>query len=140
MRRTHAFHPRLRRRLTWLVMLALLWQQVALAAYACGVAPPEHAATAMSVSKSMGMDDACAQGMAQAPSAKHPLCQAHCQPDRTTQPDVRAGTVPPSLFAALPAVSPSLRMVRITTRAPERLERLRAPPPPVSLLFCSLLI
>src|SRR5690242_5468446 len=134
MRRTHTFHPRLRRRLTWLVILALLWQQIALAAYACGVAPPEHVATAVSVSKNMGMDEACADGMAQAPSANHPLCHAHCQPDHTTQPDARAGTVPPSLFAALPAVPPSLRMLQITTRAPERLERLRAPPPPVSLL------
>jgi hypothetical protein len=138
MRRTHTFHPRLRRRLTWLVILALLWQQVALAAYACG-APPEHATTAVSVSKSVGMDDSCMAGMAQAPS-KPPLCQAHCQPDHTTQPDARAGTVPPGLFAALPAALPSLRMVQITTKAPERLERLRAPPPPVSLLFCSLLI
>ena len=41
-----AFRPRTRRRLSWLVALLLLWQQVAMAAYACGAVPAAVGAAA----------------------------------------------------------------------------------------------
>jgi hypothetical protein len=139
MRRLPRFHPRTRRRLTWLVVLLLAWQQLAVAAYACTM-PSVAAPVAMAGADRMAMEDSCpsmhdGQGLP-------PLCQAHCHPVHAAQPDARTGSVPPSLFAALPvtagAVSPAA--LDLAAQAPERRYRLRAPPPPASLLFCSLLI
>lgn len=140
MRRLPCLHPRTRRRLTWLVMLLLAWQQLAVAAYACTMPPSASASMAMAGADRMAMEDTC-PSMHDAPS-RPPLCQAHCYPNHAAQPDARAGSVPPSLFAALPvtegAVSPAA--LDLAAQAPERHYRLRAPPPPASLLFCSLLI
>src|SRR3569623_413138 len=109
MRRLPCFYPRIRRRLTWLVVLLLAWQQLAGAAYACTMPPSAAAPVAMAGADRMAMEDTC-PSMHDAQS-RPPLCQAHCYPDHAAQPDARAGAVPPSLFAALPvtegAVSPA---------------------------------
>lgn len=139
MRHPYRLRPCTRRRLTWLVVLLITWHQLALAAYACAM-PPTAAPVAMASEASMAMDESCLsmhKGTIQPP----PVCQAHCQPDHATQPEARTGSVPPSVLAALPPISPSLPFTGVPTgRTPQRLHRLRAPPPPVSLLFCSLLI
>lgn len=132
--------PVTRRRLVWLVALLLLWQQVAMAAYACTLAPvPATAALVSSHGDMAAMGDACPP--VPPGSTDHPLCQAHCHPDHAAQPDARAGSVPPSLLAALPPIWPMPALAASTSgNTPERLQRLRAPPPPASLLYCSLLI
>lgn len=137
MRRLSRIRPRTRRRLAWLALLLLAWQQLALAAYACAMpsAMPMPAATA----DRMAMGEACPSVRGE--QAQLALCQAHCHPDRATQPEARSGTVPPSLLASLPVEWPTLpATAAATAHGPERLYRLRAPPPPASLLFCSLLI
>jgi hypothetical protein len=138
MRRVFRLRPTTRRRLAWLVAFLLLWQQVAMAAYACTMAPVAqtmamHAGDAAMHEACPSMVDSHANGQA--------LCQAHCHPDHVTQPDGRAGSVPPSLLAALPVSWPPLMQATVPARAtPAWLHRLRAPPTPASLLFCSLLI
>ncbi|HXD36090.1 MAG TPA: hypothetical protein VN624_05515 [Rhodanobacter sp.] len=135
-----AFHirPRTRRRLAWLVALVLLWQQVAVAAYACTTVPALPAAVATQADSMAAMDDGCA-GMPAAPA--DPLCRQHCQPDHATQVDARTASVP---FNALASPPPALLSVAIVAPLSHRtlahLDRLRAPPPIPRLLFCSLLI
>lgn len=132
--------PVARRRLAWLVVVLLLWQQVAVAAYVCVAAPvpPATATLAVAVhSSSMAMADDCAD-MA---TPVDPLCRQHCQPDHATQVDARTASVPASALPALPPVLPSVTAVTLPSeRALIQRERLRAPPPIPRLLFCSLLI
>lgn len=85
MKRAFHIHPRIRRRLAWLVALLLLWQQVAVAAYACATVPASPA---------------------------DPNCQQHCQPDHATQVDVRTASVPLNVLTALPPMSLSVAAVR----------------------------
>jgi hypothetical protein len=135
MHRSFRLRSDTRRRVVWLALLLLVWQQLAVAAYACAMPP----STAMPGVGQMAMEAACPS--MQGEHGHSPVCQAHCHPDHAAQPDARAGTVPPSLFAALPVDPPALAAnLGSITGAPERLYRLRAPPPPASLLFCSLLI
>ncbi|WP_336807188.1 hypothetical protein [Fulvimonas yonginensis] len=139
MRRKHRLRPRTRRQLSWLVALLLFWQQVALAAYACSVAPGTGMPSMPAPASHAALNSDCGSMHAQPTQA--PMCQAHCQADHAAQPEARTHTVPPSLLAALPAPLPVLPMARAPRgRASERSYRLRAPPPPASLLFCSLLI
>lgn len=139
MRHPSRLRPITRRRLAWLVALLLLWQQVALAAYACTVTPGAGMPMPMSATSSMAMGDHC-PSMPEG-STQGPLCQAHCHADHAAQPDARSGSVPPGLLATLPAVWPMPTVVSsASSRVPERLDRLRTLTPPVSLLFCSLLI
>ncbi|THD07365.1 hypothetical protein [Rhodanobacter lindaniclasticus] len=142
MKRAFRLRPVTRRHLAWLVVLLLLWQQVAVAAYACTSAPASAGADAVAVavhSSSMAaMGDRCAE-MPAAPV--DPLCHQHCQPDHATQVDARSATVPASTLAALPPESPSVAAVASPTqRSLARHDRLQAPPPVPRLLFCSLLI
>ena len=85
MKRAFHIRPRTRRRLAWLVALLLLWQQVAVAAYACATVPASPA---------------------------DPNCQQHCQPDHATQVDVRTASVPLNVLTALPPMSLSVAAVR----------------------------
>ncbi len=136
-----AFRPRTRRRLSWLVALLLLWQQVAMAAYACGAVPAAvgAAAAAAHTSAMARMGDGC-EGMA-APAAD-PLCRPHCQPDHATQADMRTASVPFSTLAMLPPEVLSIAIVALPSeRSLIRRNRFCAPPlVPPRLLFCSLLI
>jgi len=140
MKRAFCLRPQTCRRLAWLVVLLLSWQQVAVAAYVCVGVPASTGAAAVVVhAPSMAaMGDGCAQ-MPGAPV--DPLCHQHCQPDHATQVDARGATVPASTLAALPPESPSVAAVASPTqRALARHDRLRTPPPVPRLLFCSLLI
>ena len=139
MRPTHRLRSRTRRRLTWLAVVLLTWHQLALAAYACAMTPTAPP-MAMASAAGMAMSGTCAS-MGQGPEHQGALCQAHCHPDRATQPDARTGSVPPSALAALPVYWPEPALiVAMPSRVPERFVRLRAPPPPATLLYCSLLI
>jgi hypothetical protein len=142
MKRAFRLRPQTRRRLAWLVVLLLSWQQVAVAAYACVGAPTSAGAAAVAVavhSSSMAtMGDGCAE-MPAAPV--DPLCHQHCQPDHATQVDARSASVPASTLVALPPQSPSVIAVASPSeRTLTRRDRLQAPPPIPRLLFCSLLI
>jgi hypothetical protein len=132
--------PVARRRLAWLVVVLLLWQQVAVAAYACVAAQAAPAAAALAVavhSSSMAMADGCADMT----TPVDPLCRQHCQPDHATQVDARTASVPASALSALPRVLVSVTGGALPSeRGLFRRERLRAPPPIPRLLFCSLLI
>lgn len=128
-----------RRRLIWLVSLLLLWQQVALAAYACQAAPKSIGQmTAMTAISMNSMDGDCPD-MHGSPTS--PLCQKHCAPDHATQVDARSTSVP---LSALTAVPPMLMSVAIVAHQSEqslaRLDQRRKPPAIPRLLFCSLLI
>lgn len=141
MRPAFRLRPLARRRLAWLVALLLLWQQVAVAAYACVTAPASSGtvavAVAMHASSMAAMGDRCA-GMT---VPADPLCRQHCQPDHATQVDARSASVPASTLAALPPELPSVAAVALPShRALLRRDQLRAPPPIPRLLFCSLLI
>lgn len=142
MKRAFRLRPQTRRRLAWLVVLLLSWQQVAVAAYACVGVPASAGAAAVAVavhSSSMAaMGDRCEE-MPAAPV--DPLCRQHCQPDHATQVDARNASVPASTLAALPPQSPSVAAVALSSqRTLARRDRLQAPPPIPRLLFCSLLI
>ncbi|MBP1475406.1 hypothetical protein J7I44_13920 [Frateuria sp. MAH-13] len=140
MARLRLLRPATRRRLAWLVAVLLVWQQLAMAAYACTL-PPSAIAPAMAVASAnaMAMEGTCPTMHDSVPDRT--VCQAHCHPDRAAQPDARTGSVPPSALAALPVYWPAPTLALATSgRAPQRLDRLRAPPPPATLLYCSLLI
>ncbi|MEO7440312.1 MAG: hypothetical protein ABIU96_07660 [Rhodanobacter sp.] len=129
-----------RRRLVWLVTLLLLWQQVALAAYACqAVAEPMGQVTAMmSTASTSAMDDGCAD-MRDTPAS--PLCQQHCTPDHATQVDARPMSVPLSALTAVPPMLMSVASIVLSSdRALTRHELRQTPPSIPRLLFCSLLI
>lgn len=123
---------RARRRLhiALVAILCLLFQQLAVAAYACPLqqAPPEPAPVSAHCA---GMD-------MQAAEASPALCGKHCAPDAATPADqaklsVPALPLPPLMFA--PAVAS--RADRVAACATVPLER--SDPPP-RLRFCSLLI
>ncbi|HET9819156.1 MAG TPA: hypothetical protein VFP92_08335 [Rhodanobacteraceae bacterium] len=84
---------RTRLRLTLLAVVALLFQQTALAAYVCSVAdmPAGNAAMAMHC------EDIPMAQAEQSPA----LCSAHCTLQPVTTPNVHAPTVPPLLMPAL---------------------------------------
>lgn len=133
--------PVARRRLAWLVVVLLLWQQVAVAAYACVAAPASVATAALVVTVHSSSMAAMGEGCADMTAPVDPLCRQHCQPDHATQVDARTASVPASALSALPPVLLSVTAVALPSeRALIRRERLRAPPPIPRLLFCSLLI
>ena len=122
---------RTRLRLSLLVLASLLFQQVAMAAYACELvdaAPPPMP---------VGMEH-CAQMDMAPPQAESPaLCEKHCAPDLSLLTDATPPSVP---TLALP---PSFALV---LHAPARdaaqyvdVPISRSDPPP-RLRYCSLLI
>ena len=111
----------------FILLLSLLFQQAALAAYLCPVEQgPAPAAMAMAHCEEMP------------PAASTPLCTKHCNPDTSTTPDVRVGQVPALLLPPLRFVAPELRVAR-DSRACASVPLVRSDPPP-TLRFCSLLI
>jgi hypothetical protein len=80
---------RLSSRFAWVALLAFLFQQAAMAAYACPIEAPSAPQAMMASCEDMEMPD----------SASPSLCDKHCNPDHSTTPDIRVGQVPP---AALP--------------------------------------
>jgi hypothetical protein len=133
-----------RARLTrWLLLgsvLFMLGLQSALAAYACAM--PSRTMGSVMVMEASAMDASMAKNC---PEMQHApvdrlLCAKHCASDASAPADVRPLSVPPNLLTALAPVWPMVVMQTQVAVDPERLYRLRAPPPPTTLLFCSLLI
>lgn len=83
------FRQRRRRiRFVCLTLVALLFQQIALAAYVC----PD---TEMPDSSQAALTDC--EGMAKPDPQAAVLCDKHCHPDYSTTPDLRIAQVPPAL-------------------------------------------
>jgi hypothetical protein len=127
----------------WLLTLALLLmlgQQAVLAAYACAVPPGAMGQmTALSPQASMkAMHRSCPEMRGQTDQL---LCQKHCAPDHTAQPDVRLPSVPQNLLTALPPM-PSAAVIAVSSveHARDRRHRLRPSPLADTRLFCSLQI
>lgn len=121
---------RQRLRIALLVIVCLLSQQVALAAYLCPLEQMPAKTTAMA--------KPCAE-MGMAPQQDNPvLCQKHCSPDYTVTTDAAKLSVPPLALPPLilaPAFLQSASHVAIQADVPIA----RSDPPP-RLRFCSLLI
>lgn len=121
---------RLRFRFAWLALVTLLFQQVALAAYACQLneipdSSQQH--VVMTDCESMAKPDP------QAPA----LCEKHCHPDYSTTPDLRiaqAPALPPAHFDVRAALPPPT-----TTQHYEDVPRCCCDPP-LRERFCSLQI
>lgn len=131
---------RLTRGLLLVGALFMLGLQTALAAYACTM-PPTLVGPVMAMGTAAG--DAAMRGTC--PEMRHAaadrvLCAQHCASQASAPSDARPMTVPPNLLAALPPVLPLVVPPTPAASIPERYYRLRAPPPPATLLFCSLLI
>ncbi|WP_284397987.1 hypothetical protein [Dyella lipolytica] len=134
-----------RARLTrWLLLagvLFMLGMQSALASYACAM-PSEMMEATMGMSTSA----ADASMAATCPQMKHTaadrmVCAKHCASDASAPTAVHPLSVPPSVLVALPPELPAAVALTSPMTAQQRQrDRLRAPPPPASLLFCSLLI
>ena len=77
--------PRLSSRFVWVALLAFLFQQAAMAAYACPIETPPVPQVMMAGCEGMEMPDQAAPF----------LCDKHCNPDHSTTPDVRTAQVPP---------------------------------------------
>ncbi len=120
---------RQRLRVAWLALLALLFQQIALAAYACPnvQVPPPHA-------RMIGCED-----MTIPDPGAPALCDQHCQRDHLTTTDVRTAQVPP---LALPPqhfdLAASL-LPPVPAQYYRNVPTCRSDPPPAQR-FCSLQI
>lgn len=121
-----------RLRVTVLTVFCLLFQQVAVAAYACAM--EMSPATNVSECHSRGDDGADVDDGA---DAADPLCEKHCFPDESTQAEARSISVPalglpPAQF--LPVASPTGERTREHCRASH------GPAPPPELAYTRLLI
>ncbi len=126
-----AFRTRsLRLRFAWLALLALLFQQVALAAYACPVSetPPEPQMV-MAGCEGMEMPDP------QAPA----LCDQHCLRDHVTSQDLKAPQVPSLTLPPLHFALTSALLPPVEAQYYEDVPTCRSDPPPAQR-FCSLQI
>ncbi len=139
MKRALVLRPYVRRRLAWLVVVMLLWQQVAVAAYACTTVPASSTSAVLVTSSSMRtMGGDCAHAQA---TSTDPTCQQHCQPEQTIQAEARTGSVPPNALSAMAPMLLSMTTVALPTRgALLHFDRQHAPPPEPRWLFCTLLI
>ena len=134
------FHISRRRRVLWtgVVLFCLLFQQLAMAAYAC---------TLPTTPTNVVMTGDCAamrmSSKAKAPTSHHmstdPRCAEHCAGNAVSAHDASLPTVPPLL---LTSVSSSL--LGTIAHAPHQVAlpntALHRPDPPPPLRFCSLLI
>lgn len=112
------------------VVLCLLFQQVAMAAYAC--TSPDMAP------EPVAMAADCAEMGMEVVQENPALCSEHCAPDFAVTPDpsaqhVPALPLPPQHFPA-PALAPA---IKVALQQDVRLDR---PDPPPRLRYCSLLI
>jgi len=122
-------HQRRRSRISWLVLFALLFQQLALSAYACTLATtPSVPAAAMAD---------CA-GMPMKASHTSTLCDKHCHPDHATVSSLLSVTVPP-LGLPPPAFDLVGHPLSIVDQRYVDVPISRSDPPPL-LRFCSLQI
>lgn len=121
---------RQRLRIAFVVIACLLFQQVALAAYACTLIQPPP--------DPMGMSADCAEMGDTQQSSTPAMCEKHCAPDRSMTTDhatlsVPAQALPPMLFA-------TFVMLSISQIPPTEDVRVDRSDPPPRLRYCSLLI
>lgn len=130
-----------RARLTrWLLvagMLFMLNMQSAMAAYVCMLPP---GAMEMTAAADASMSATCPQMKHTA--ADRMVCAKHCASDDSAPAAAHPPlSVPPNGLLALPPIWPStVALSSPATVQKRQRDRLRAPPPTPSLLFCSLLI
>lgn len=112
-----------------LTVLCLLFQQMALAAYACPLdeVPPGSAA-----------GPECHPDPAGPATAASPLCQKHCAPDATTGAEARTAGVP--ALALPPPVFPPIALRELRSSLAPARPRGEAWPPPPALASIRLLI
>ena len=132
MKRRLRFSRRTRLRLTLLVLLSLLFQQMALASYVCEAADARGGDAAMIVH---------CDGTSMAPAKDvRALCTLHCAQQSTVTQGTQAPSVPALPFA-FPLPSPPLLAVLQTARAMHMNDALwRAPGIPPVFRFRVLLI
>lgn len=120
---------RQRLRFAWVALLALLFQQAAMAAYACPIEAPPAPRVMMADCEGMEMPDQTAPL----------LCDKHCNPDRSTTPDVRTAQVPP---IALPPLHFDLAASLLPPTLAQDYEDVPTcrSDPPATERFCSLQI
>ena len=119
--------PRLR--LAWLALLALLFQQLALAAYACPTAEAPPPQVVMAGCEGMEMPDPAAPA----------LCDQHCQRDHVTNSDAKAPQVPPLALPPLHFALTAALLPPVEAQYYEDVPTCRSDPPPAQR-FCSLQI
>ena len=121
---------RRRLQLSLAVVICLLFQQVAMAAYACTSPdmPPEPVAMA---------NDCAEMGMATVPEVPA-VCIEHCAPDYAVTPDPGAPHVPP--LALPPQHFPEVAVGPVASVALHDDVPLERSDPPPRLRYCSLLI
>ncbi len=133
-------HISRRRRVLWtgIVLFCLLFQQLAMAAYAC---------TSLTAPTNIVMTGDCADMGSSSttitPAAHHvnadPRCAEHCAGNAMSAHDASLPTIPPLLLASL---SPAL--LGTSAQAPHQVAlpnmALHRPEPPPTLRFCTLLI
>ena len=125
------FRTRSRRlRFAWLALLALLFQQVALVAYACPVVEvPPVPQVVMADCEGMDMPD---------PEAPL-LCDQHCQRGHVTAPDLKVPQVPPLALSAPHFDLAMVLLPQVQAQHYEGVPLYRSDPPPAQR-FCSLQI
>lgn len=116
-------------RMAWLGLLALLFQQVALAAYICPTEAPVEPPSVMAGCEDMQMPDP------EVPA----LCQQHCQRDQVTSPDLKSPQVPPLALPPLHFALTEALLPPVRSQHYEDVPLCRSDPPP-SQRFCSLQI
>ena len=122
---------RTRFRLSLLVLASLLFQQVAVSAYACELvqaAPPPMPP---------GMEHCAQMDMAPVQAESPALCEKHCTPDQTLLAGTAALSVP--AMALPPAFEIMLHAPAMVAAQYEEVPICRSDPPP-RLRYCSLLI
>ena len=111
-RRTVRLSRRTRLRIALLALCALLFQQVAVASYACSFSP---SMMPMAASASVGTAKPNCLGMSQMGQRGAVMCAHHCSQQTPVPQDSRLPAVP---AIALPPQPPVLSFVRIETSSP----------------------
>jgi hypothetical protein len=113
-----------------LLVLSLLFQHAAMAAYTCTVT--------QTPADTAGVDEACASMQMKQTAESPALCAKHCAPDQSLAP---ANPVPDVPTLALPPPAyPLVLSTRIDSMACETLVPVERSDPPPRLRYCSLLI
>jgi hypothetical protein len=118
---------RRRLRLAWLTLLALLFQQVALASYVCPNAETPTQTVSMAGCEGMEMPDPDAPA----------LCHQHCVRDHVTSPDLKAPQLP--MLALPPLHFAMVLLPPVEALHYQDVPTCRSDPPPAQR-FCSLQI
>lgn len=126
-----AFRTRsLRLRVAWLALLTLLFQQLALSAYACPFTEMPSEARAMMVG---------CQGMEMPDPTASALCDQHCLRDHIANPDLKSPQVPPLALTPVHFALTAALLPSVEAYSYRDVPTCRSDPPPAQR-FCSLQI